>query len=130
MNRSQPLPIDHARRHTSIGFTAVLWGAFAVWLAGCAPPTTTPASSPAVSGVSASEASLAAAGHVVLACYAVPACAAVAPKPAIKAAYDKAYSAVTQAQTVADAGGSPDLTATTAALSVLQGLVTQLPPTS
>ena len=84
----------------------------------------------AVATVSASEASLAAAGRVVLACYSVPACAAVAPKPAIKLAYDSAYTAVTSAQTTADAGGSPDMTAATAALSALQGLITQLPPTT
>ena len=74
---------------------------------------------------------LAAAGHVVLACYAVPACEvkAVPLKPQIKAAYDAAYSAVTAAQSEADAGGSPDMTAATAALSALQGLVAQLPKT-
>lgn len=101
-------------------------------LAGCAASASGGAGSvpaPIVS-VSASEAALAAAGRVVLACYSVPACAAVAPKPAIKVAYDNAYGAVTAAQAVADSGGSPDLTASTAALVVLQGLVAKLPPTT
>jgi hypothetical protein len=80
-----------------------------------------------VAAVSASEAALAAAGRTVLACYTVPACSAVAPKAQIKAAYDSAYAAVTQAQTVADGGGSPDLTASTAAMTSLQAIVAQLP---
>lgn len=82
---------------------------------------------PAVASVSAAEAALAAAGRVILGCYAVPACAAVAPKATIKGHYDAAYTAVTAAQGLADAGGSPDMTATAAALSLLQGDVAQLP---
>jgi hypothetical protein len=101
----------------------------AISLAACGTPSPTLPSS-SVAAVAASEGVLAFAGRVVLACYAVPACAAVAPKPAIKADYDAAYAAVTAAQVIADAGGSPDLTATTAALSALQALVLQLPPVS
>jgi hypothetical protein len=82
---------------------------------------------PSVATVSALEAALAAAGRGVLACYALPACAAYAPKPTIKVAYDSAYTAVTAAQTAADAGGTPDLTAATAAIATLQGLITSLP---
>ncbi len=87
-------------------------------LAGCTTAATT--STSAVASVSASQAALAAAGRTVLACYAVPACAAVAPKAQIKAAFDQAYTAAVSAQAVADAGGSPDLTAETAALTALQ----------
>jgi hypothetical protein len=79
--------------------------------------------------VSAAQAALTAAGRTVLACYGVPACAKAAPKAQVKAAYDSAYDAVVQAQAVADAGGSPDLTATVATMAVLQGLVAQLPVT-
>ena len=35
------MTINHARRAASYGFTTVLWGALAVWLAACAPGTTT-----------------------------------------------------------------------------------------
>lgn len=117
--------INYLRRYTSIGFAVALGGALVICLAGCG---ATPAPQPSVAAVSASEAALAAAGRVVMGCYAVPACAAVAPKAKIRAAYDTAYTAVTQAQKVADAGGSPDMTAATAAMSELQGLVAQLPP--
>jgi hypothetical protein len=115
------MTIIHARRAASYGLATIIWGALVVLLAGCQ-------SQSSVAAVSASEAALAAAGRVVLACYSVPKCSAVAPKPQIKSAYDSAYSAVTQAQTVADAGGSPDMTAATAAMSALQRLVAQLPP--
>jgi hypothetical protein len=93
-------------------------------LAACA---STPTPTPAVAGVSAAEAALAAAGRVILACYTVPSCAAVAPKPTIKADYDAAYNAIVAAQVVADAGGSPDMTAATAAMTLLQGAIAQLP---
>lgn len=123
------MTIIHARRAGSIIFAAVIFGSLAVLLAACpGGPSQSPAQS-SVAAVSASEAALAAAGRVVLACYSVPKCSAVAPKPQIKAAYDSAYTAVTNAQTVADAGGTPDMTAATAAMSALQGLVAQLPPT-
>jgi hypothetical protein len=100
----------------------------AAGLAGCGKPATT-SPTPAVPDVVASEASLAAAGKVVLACYALPACAAQAPKAQIKLAYDAAYSAVTQAQTAADAGGSPNMTAAAAAVASLAQIVAQLPKT-
>lgn len=96
-----------------------------VLLAGCA--SSQPAQ-PALAGVVAAEASLTAAGDIIIACYAVSSCAKVAPKAKIKLAYDAAYQSVTQAQTTADAGGAVDLTATTAAISALQALVATLPP--
>jgi hypothetical protein len=117
------MTIIQARSYMSRGFSAVILASFALWLAACSQP----GPRPAAASVSASEAALAAAGRAVLACYTVPRCSAAAPKAQIKAAYDSAYISVTQAQTIADAGGSPDLTATTAAMSVLQGLVAQLP---
>jgi hypothetical protein len=118
------MTIVRARRITSLALASAIWSVFTLYLAGCSP-----APKPAVASVAASEAALAAAGRVILACYTVPSCLAVAPKAKIKAAYDSAYTAVTQAQTVADAGGSPDLTATTAAMTALQGIVAQLPQT-
>ncbi len=98
----------------------------ALGLAACA---NTPANNakPAVPSVVALEASLAASGQAIVACYAVPQCVAVAPKAKIKAAYDAAYDSVTQAQALADAGGQPDIVATAAATSALQALVAQLP---
>lgn len=121
--------IVQVRRATSYGFATVIWVGFALWMTGCAPSAPSVVGS-SVAPVSASEAALAAAGRAVLACYSVPKCAAVAPKPQIKVAYDKAYTAVTSAQALADAGATPDMTATAAAMSVLQGLVAQLPPAS
>jgi hypothetical protein len=112
-----------ARSITSRSFSALLLGSFVAWLAAC---SATPQSS--VAAVSASEAALAAAGKTILVCYGVPRCAAVAPKPAIRAAYDLAYDSVTRAQAIADAGGSPDMIASASALSALQALVVQLPP--
>jgi len=105
---------------------AIALAATGLALTSCSGTATPP---PPVTPVVAAEAALAAAGHIVLGCYAVPACVAVAPKPAIKKAYDAAYNAVTAAQTVADAGGSPDMTAATAAMSGLQSLIDQLPAT-
>lgn len=104
-------------------------------LAGCAPtaPTKTPGlPSPVASllNVVASEAALSAAGRAVLACYAVPACARVAPKPQLKAAYDQAYTLVVAAQASVDAGGTPDMTAATAAMAALEALVARLPVTT
>lgn len=93
-------------------------------LAACA--TTTPKER-ALATVSASQASLTATGRLILACYSVPRCGSAAPKAQIKRAYNDAYVAVTEAQKTADAGGSPDMTATTAAMSALQGLVNNLP---
>lgn len=126
------ISIDRVRSYTSRGFVVLLWGALAVWLAGCGAPAepeaSAPAPRPAVAAVSASQATLAAAGRVVMACYAVPACAAVAPKAKIRSAYDAAYDAVVAAQAVADTGATPDMSATTAAMVVLRRLVTQLPP--
>jgi hypothetical protein len=124
------MTIRRIRQITSLGLIAAIWIPLAV-LAACAvqTPTTTPTQQSAVATVSGSEARLAAAGRAILACYMVPACSAVAPKPKIKAAYDSAYNAITAAQAVADAGGTPDLTATTAAMVTLQGLVAQLPKT-
>lgn len=115
-----------ARSITSYGFTAALWGSLAALLSLSACSSTTP--SP-VAAVSASEATLAAAGKTVLVCYSVPRCAAVAPKAQIRAAYDLAYDSVTRAQAIADAGGTPDMVASASALSALQALVVQLPPT-
>jgi hypothetical protein len=117
------MTIRRIRRITSLGLVAAIWIPLAL-LAACVSPTTP---KPAVAPVSAAEATLAAAGRVILACYAVPACSAIAPKPKIKADYDTAYSAVTAAQTVADAGGSPDMTAASAALALLQADVAPLP---
>jgi hypothetical protein len=119
------MTIRRIRRITSLGLVAAIWIPLAL-LAACV-STPTPAPKPAVAPVSAAEATLAAAGRVILACYAVPACSAVAPKPKIKADYDAAYSAVTAAQTVADAGGSPEMTAASAALALLQADVAPLP---
>jgi hypothetical protein len=100
-------------------------------LAGCQtqpiPATTAPAVTSSQAAVAALEASLAAAGRTIVACYSVPACSAAAPRAKIKAAYDGAYAALTTAQGVADAGGSPDLTAAGLALGTLQGLVAALP---
>lgn len=96
---------------------------FILILAACATPTPR-------STVAASQVALTAAGRVVLACYSVPSCAATAPKAQIRAAYDRAYDAVVAAQAVADAGGTPSMTAAAAAIATLQGLVTQLPPTT
>jgi hypothetical protein len=76
-----------------------------------------------VATVSATEATLAAAGRSAVACMATPVCSAPALKAQIKAAYDKAYNAVTTAQAVADAGGTPDMTAATAAIVALQNLI-------
>ena len=98
---------------------------------GCSSTATTQQKT--VAAVSASEASLVAAGRVVMACYSVPACDKVAPKAQIKKAYDAAYDAVTAAQATADAGGTPTATAEAAAASAvatLQGLVAQLPKTA
>lgn len=112
------------------GVTAFAMGVaveFAFILAGCSGSSSTTPSP--VAAVSAAETALAAAGQAVMACYGVAACEAkaVSLSPQIKAAYDAAYTAVTAAQTAADAGGSPDMTAATAAMSALQGLVAQLP---
>lgn len=97
-------------------------------LAGCA---VTPKN---VATVSAAEAGLAASGKIALAYMQLPACggaATLCSDPAIKAQikskYDTAYAAVTSAQAVADAGGTPDMTLATAALAALQGQVNALP---
>jgi hypothetical protein len=122
------MTLRRARSLTSRGFVVLILGSFAVYLVACSPGTT-PSQSP-IAAVVASEAALAAAGRAVLACYSVPRCASVAPKTAIKAAYDGAYAAVTSAQAIADSGGSPDMTATAGAMAALQGLVAQLPKTT
>jgi hypothetical protein len=80
--------------------------------------------------ISAAEGTLTAAGKAVVGCYAVPACNAKATAPIkaqIKQAFDSAYGLVTSAQATADAGGSPDLTAMTAAVNALEAAMTQLP---
>lgn len=111
------------RSRTSRSLIATVCVALTAYvLAGCAKPAP-------VAAVSAAEASLTAAGKTILICYSVPRCNSAAPKTAIRAAYDTAYDAVTNAQAIADAGGTPDLVASTAALSALQALVVQLPAT-
>lgn len=115
------MTIRNTRRIASYGMTSLLWAGLVVWLVGCATPAAPKAT------VSAAEASLAASGRLILACYAVPACSAAAPKKTIRADYDTAYAAVTTAQAAADAGGSPDMTAAMAALSLLQADVAPLP---
>jgi hypothetical protein len=94
---------------------------FAAALAACTSTATNQQKT--VATVSATEATLAAAGRAAVACMATPVCSAPALKAQIKAAYDKAYNAVTAAQSVADAGGSPDMTAATAAIVALQNLI-------
>jgi hypothetical protein len=123
------MTILRARRITSIGAVLLVWGGLALMLTGCAGSDT--AATPndhAKAAVVASEASLAAAGKTILACYSVPRCNLVAPKPQLKAAYGVAYDAVTKAQAVADSGGTPDMTATTAAMTALQNTINALPP--
>jgi DNA-directed RNA polymerase subunit L len=107
-------------------YRSILSLAAAIGLVACA-NTPDNTARPAAASVSALEASLAASGQVIMSCYAVPHCASVAPKPKIKAAYDAAYNSVTQAQTLADAGGKPDMVATAATTSALEALVAQLP---
>lgn len=121
------MTLRRARRTTSLFAAFLISGSLAALLilSGCS--STAPQSS--VAAVSASEATLAAIGRTVLVCYSVPRCAAVAPKPQIRAAYDLAYDSLTRAQTIADAGGTPDMVASASALSALQALVVQLPPT-
>ncbi|MDE2106743.1 MAG: hypothetical protein KGL39_56535 [Patescibacteria group bacterium] len=100
-------------------------------LAGCV------SQQPPVAQVSAAEAALAAAGKVALGYMRLPVCTTGGPqacaKPVVKAqiktAYDAAYGAVTAAQTQADAGQSPDMTAALSALATLQSLVATLPKT-
>lgn len=102
---------------SKLAFLSVVFG-----LAACAPKT-----SP-VAAVSAAESGLAAAGKVAMAYLALPVCGAtsatVCGQPKIRAQiktdFDSAYAAVTNAQTVADGGGSPDMTAVTVALTLLQ----------
>lgn len=128
LRRSGSLPM--------VAYAAFLVAAAAVALGGCATTspaataTTAPGGNAAAASVSALEAALTGAGQAVLACYATPACAAVAPKPQIKTAYDTAYTTVTAAQSTADLGGTPDLTAATAAMSALAALLGKLPPTT
>lgn len=115
---------NRVRSRTSRSLIAVAGLIFAGYLvSGCATKT-----SP-VAVIAASQDSLNAAGKTILACYSVPRCNAAAPKPAIRLAYDTAYDALTRAQAIADAGGTPDLVASTVALSALQVLVAQLPAT-
>jgi hypothetical protein len=118
------------RTTTGVGFVLAV-ATIALLVSGCSSTATTQQKT--VAAVSASEASLVAAGKVIMACYSVPACDKVAPKAQIKKAFDDAYSAVTAAQATADAGGTPTATAEAAAASAvatLQGLVAQLPKTS
>ncbi len=77
--------------------------------------------------VSVGQAALASLGRTVLACYAVPRCAVLAPKPQIKAAFDAAYAAVSMAQAQVDAGAMPDTAAAAAAIAALQVIVAALP---
>lgn len=114
-----------ARSLTSRSLSASLILSLGALLAldGCASKT-----SP-VAAVAAAQDSLNAAGKTILACYSVPRCNAAAQKPAIRLAYDTAYDSVTRAQAIADAGGTPNLVASTAALSALQALIAELPAT-
>lgn len=121
------MTLARIRHTTSLFATFLTAGSLAALLLLSDCSTATPQSS--VAAVSASEATLAAAGKTILVCYSVPRCAAVAPKPQIRAAYDLAYDSLTRAQTIADAGGTPDMVASASALSALQALVVQLPPT-
>jgi hypothetical protein len=125
------MTIHRARRLTSIGMISAVWGSLGLWLAGCTSPVgpTTPTAPPrpAVAAVVASEAALAAAGQTILACYSIPACSKVASRATIRANYDTAYTAVTQAQVVADGGSDPDMAASVAAIAALQAVVAQLP---
>ena len=82
-----------------------------------APAPTTSAS------VAEMQAALTAAGRAILACYAAPDCAASVPRASIRAAFDRAYQAVTDAQAQVAAGGSPSLAVAEAALSELQSLL-------
>jgi hypothetical protein len=110
------------------GPVAALLGFFLVAsVAGCgSPPATT---------VVAAESGLAVSGHAALVYLGLPVCTGAngpvcstpAAKAKVKAAFDQAYDAVTAAQAVADAGGSPDLAAATAALAALQGVMAGLP---
>jgi hypothetical protein len=96
-------------------------------LASCGQTGTTPNDN-AKAAVAAAQSALTGVGDTILACYQVPSCSKVAPKQQIKDAYAGAYAAVTKAQATADAGGTPDMTGTTAAMSALQSLMTKLPP--
>jgi hypothetical protein len=96
--------------------------------------TTSPPASPLVTIV-ATETGLTAAGTLAMNYVTLPICTGangpLCADPTIKAqvknAYDMAYDAVTAAQTVADAGGTPDLTAATAAVTVLKNLLATVP---
>jgi hypothetical protein len=93
----------------------------------CAAPP--PGQNPAIARVAAAQKALTAAGKAVIACYQVPRCSAVAPHAAIRRAYDTAYETVTAAQAEADAGGTPSMTASAAALASLSAILAPLPPT-
>ncbi len=112
------------RTTTGVGFVLAV-ATIALLVSGCSSTATTQQKT--VAGVSASQASLTAAGKVVLACYSVPKCNAAAPKAQITKAFDTAYDAVVAAQKAADAGGTPDTTAETAAMAALQDLIAKLP---
>ena len=121
------------RTTTGVGFILAV-ATIALLVSGCSSTATTQQKT--VAAVSASQASLPAAGRVALACYSVPRCnsAVSAPlKAQIKTAFDTATDAVNASQATADAGGTPTATAEAAAASAvatLQGLVAQLPKTA
>jgi hypothetical protein len=104
----------------SIVAATLIWGALGVLLISCG--------SDPRAGVAGAEASLTAAGEAIIACYSVAACHEAAPRAEIAARYDEAYDAVTKAQATADAGGTPNLAASTAALSALSTEIARLPP--
>lgn len=77
--------------------------------------------------VAAAEQSLSAAGRLALTCYAVPACNAAAPKVQIRAAFDRAYALVTDAQALVDAGSTPQMQPVRDAIVAVQDLLKPLP---
>jgi hypothetical protein len=120
---------------------AVMWlvlvpASMALW--SCAPKTATvagPAQSAALPTVVAAEAALAASGKIVLAYTTLPVCVgqqtAGCHDPVVashvRQVYDQAYTDVTQAQAIADAGGTPSTVIMTASLQALQQLAAVLP---
>lgn len=79
--------------------------------------------------ISASQQGLTAAGKTILGCYQVAACSAAAPHEQIKTAFDKATDALDAAQDAADKGATPEMSAVSATMSILLGLVAKLPTT-
>ena len=100
----------------------------AVLVAGCAKQSP-------VATVSATEAALAASGKVAVAYMQQPPCTGsngplcsdAELKAKIKLAFNAAYDSAAEAQAVADAGGTPNMTALNAAMAALQNLLANLP---